>query len=99
MKKIKGMVAELNEELEGAKRYAECYVGKKAEGKAARAQRYHGMAEDELRHAGYIHEEIVEEIEKLRTVFTPPQEMMDAWEKDHVMYVEQAAWIKKMLDM
>ena len=43
--------------------------------------------------------QLVEEIEELRKVYTPPQEMMDKWDSDHRKYIEQAAWIKQMLTM
>ena len=41
------------------------------------------MATDELKHAGYIHDRAVEEIEELRKVYTPPQDMLDKWDADH----------------
>ena len=57
------------------------------------------MANDELKHANYIHERAVTEIEELREVYTPPRKMLDKWEKDHNKYIEKAAWIKQMLAM
>jgi hypothetical protein len=57
------------------------------------------MATDELKHADYIHERAVEEIEELRRVYTPPQEMLEKWDSDHKRYIEQAAWIRQMLTM
>lgn len=99
MTKIKKLADHIKEELEGAKEYAECYIEKKAANNSAWANRFKEMANDELTHAMYLHELVVEEIEKLKTVYTPPTEMMEKWEKDHKEYVEKAAWIKTMLAM
>lgn len=99
MKKIKCYIRDIDEEIEGAKHYAECYVEQKAEGENAWANKFHNMAEDELRHAMDMHDFAVHEIEKLRMVFKPTAEMQDEWDKSHVRYVEQVAWVKQMLSM
>ena len=99
MTKIKLLADEMLEELEGAKNYAECYLEKKSLGETNWATKFKEMAEDELTHASYLHEMIVEKINKLKEVYTPPVEMMDKWEHDHKEYVEKAAWIKTMLGM
>ena len=99
MTKIKKLADEMKEELCSAKEYAEEYLSFKAEENTAWANRYKEMANDELKHANYIHERAVTEIEELREVYTPPQKMLDKWEKDHNKYIEKAAWIKQMLTM
>lgn len=99
MRTIKKMAEHIDEELEGAKEYAEKYVEAKAKGNMNMANKYKEMASDELRHAGYIHEFAVAEIESVSKVFTPPVEMMEKWEKSHKEYVEKAAWIRQMLAM
>ena len=63
------------------------------------AKRYLEMANDELKHADYIHERVVAEIEELRETYTPPQNMLDKWNEDHKKYIEKAAWIRQMLAM
>lgn len=63
------------------------------------ANRYKEMAQDELKHAGYIHDRVVKDIEELQRVYTPPQEMMEKWDADHKKYIEKAAWIRQMLSM
>jgi hypothetical protein len=93
------MAEHIDEELEGAKEYAEKYVEAKAKGNMNMANKYKEMASDELRHAGYIHEFAVNEIESIAKVYTPPAEMMEKWEKSHKEYVEKAAWIRQMLVM
>lgn len=57
------------------------------------------MAKDELKHADYLHELAVNEINKLSSVYTPPTEMMEKWDMDHKKYVEKAAWVKQMLQL
>lgn len=99
MRKIQGLVEQISEELEGAKHYAESYLDFKAAGDSRQAGRYMEMAQDELKHAGYIHDLAVTEIDKLRAVYTPPADMEEAWNLSHKRYIEQAAWIRQMLAM
>lgn len=99
MTRIKKLADEMKEELCSAKSYAEEYLTFKAEENAPWANRYKEMANDELKHAGYLHERVVTEIEELRTVYTPPQKMLEKWDTDHKKYIEKAAWIKQMLAM
>ena len=99
MTKIKEMADEIKDELHSAKCYAEEYLSFKAENNTQWATRYKEMALDEIKHAGYIHDRVVMEIENLNKVYTPPQEMMDKWDSDHKKYIEKAAWIKQMLSM
>ncbi len=99
MKSIKKYVEAIDEEIEGAKDYAEKYVEAKAKGDMSRANRYKEMATDELRHSTFLHEWAVAEIEELSKVYTPPVWMEEKWEKSHKEYVEKVAWIKQMLAM
>jgi intergrase/recombinase len=96
---IKKMVEAIEEELEGAKDYAEKYVECKAKEKMQKASRYKEMAEDELKHAMYVHEWAVREVEQISTVYIPPADMMEKWEKAHREYVEKVAWVRQMLAM
>ena len=97
MTKIKKLAEEMLEELDGAKRYAECYVEKKAKDESSWASKFKEMANDELKHAMYLHDYIVQEVDTISKVYTPSADMMDKWEKDHEQYVDKAAWIKQML--
>lgn len=99
MRSIKKYVEHIEEELEGAKDYAEKYVEAKAAGNTMWAGQFKDMAQDELRHAGVVHSHAVEEIEKLNKIYKPPVEMLEKWEHAHKEYVEKAAWIKQMLSM
>lgn len=99
MKKIKEYVDAIDEELEGAKEYAEKYVECKAKDNMQSATKYKEMANDELKHAMYEHEWAVKEIEEISRVYTPPIEMQEKWDKAHKEYVEKVAWIRQMLSM
>ena len=69
MTKIKVLADEIADELNSAKEYAEEYLTFKAKNNGTWANRYKEMATDELKHAGYIHDRAVEEIEELRKEF------------------------------
>ena len=99
MTRIKNLVNQINAELHDAKEYAEEYLTYKAKGESEWSARYKEMSVDELKHALYIHERAVAEIEELRKVMTPPEEMLQKWESAHREYIEKAAWIKQMLAM
>lgn len=99
MRRIKKLVKNIDEELCGAKHYAECYIEKKSENSMQWASRFKEMSNEELKHANYLHDLAVQEINQINTVFKPTQEMEDAWDKSHKEYVEKAAWIRQMLAM
>lgn len=99
MKYIGEYVELMDEEIDGAKCYAEKYVESKAKGDSNWANRWKEMSNQELQHAMWIHDLATSEIEKLKAVFTPPQEMQDMWDNSHKQYVERVAWVKQMLTM
>ena len=99
MKRIKDLADEIKDELHSAKEYAQEYLTYKAKDEGTWANRYKEMAQEELKHAVYIHDRVVVEIEELRNVYTPPQDMLDKWDADHKKYIEKAAWIRQMLAM
>lgn len=99
MTRIKNLIEQIKDELCGAKDYAEEYLTYKAQGNGAWANRYKEMSTDELKHAGYIHDRVVAEIDELKKVYTPPEEMMQKWESAHREYIEKAAWVRQMLAM
>ena len=96
---IKKYVDAIDDEIHGAKKYAEKYVELKAKGDMQTANRYKEMANDELKHAMYEHEWAVKEIDEISKVYTAPVEMQEKWDKSHKEYVEKVAWIKQMLAM
>ena len=99
MTRIKNLANEIKDELCSAKEYAEDYLIYKAKNDSGWANRYREMAMDELKHADYIHERVVGEIEELRQTYTPPEKMLKKWDDDHKEYIEKAAWIRQMLEM
>ena len=99
MTTIKKYVDKIKDELEGARDYAEKYVEYKVKDNMHSANRYKEMANDELKHAMYEHEWAVKAIEKMRSHITPPAEMLEKWEKAHKEYVQDAAWIRQMLEL
>lgn len=99
MTKIKHYVDQIDDELCGAKEYAEKYVESKAAGNSNYATKYKEMAMDELKHANYVHDIATADIDQLSRVFKPTLEMQETWDKSHINYVEKAAWIKQMLAM
>lgn len=99
MKEIQNYIDQINDEIDGAKNYAELYLMAKAKSDKEWAQRCYEMSQDELKHANWIHEKAVKEIMQLSTVYEPPSEMKNSWDISHKNYIEKAAWIKQMLTM
>ena len=99
MTRIKNLVDGIKDELCSAKDYAEEYLTYKAQGNGTWANRYKEMSTDELKHAGYLHDRAVSEIDELKKVYTPPEEMLQKWESSHREYIEKAAWVRQMLAM
>lgn len=99
MTQIKNLVDLIQDEICSAKDYAESYVEYKIKDNSTWAQRYKEMANDELKHATYLHEKAVMLIEDLSSKITPPQDMLDKWENSHKKFVEEIAWVKQMLLM
>lgn len=77
MTKIKKLAEHIEEEICGAKEYAEKYVECKAKGDTAWANRYKEMANDELKHTGYLHDKAVQDIEEISKVY----KLLRKWKK------------------
>jgi len=99
MRTIQKNVEEIDEELCGAKKYAEMYIEYKARNESQWASKFKSMAQDELNHAMIIHELAIQKIDELNKVFVAPEGMQEKWDKAHKEYVEKAAWIRQMLAM
>lgn len=99
MKKIADLIDRIEEEIESSKEYTESYLDKKARNDSKWAQRFKEMANDKLKHATYMHEYTLEEIDVLSKVHIPTEEMQRAWDHSNRYYVEKVAWIKQMLLM
>ena len=44
------------------------------------ANRYKDMANDELKHAEYLHDKAIQKIEEISKVYKPTEEMEEKWE-------------------
>lgn len=99
MRIIQNYVDRIDEELEGAKDYAEKYVEARVKGDTTMANRFREMANDELKHAMYVHEWAVKEVAELSKIYNPPADMQEKWDKAHKTYVQQVATIKQMLEL
>lgn len=99
MRSIKNYIDNVKDELESAKDYAERSLEERVRGNINVANHYHEMAQDELKHASFLHELATKSADELSKVFTPPEEMLESFRKAHTEYVEKAAWIKQMLSM
>lgn len=99
MTRIKKLADQIKDELDSAREYSEEALYYKSKGNSEWYSRYKGMAEDELKHSSILHDRVVSEIEQLRAVMTPPEEMLQKWDHEHREYIEKAAWVKQMLAM
>lgn len=97
MKMIANIVAKIDDELEGAQGYAEDYIYEKSKGNSNTASTLKQMAAAELEHAAFQHKRAVEEIERVKQVYTAPAEMEEKWKEVHKEYVDKVARIKMML--
>lgn len=98
MKHIEKLIESIDDELDGAAEYAECYIKAKSRGHSSRASKYKSMAEDELTHAENIKDFAAADIEEIKRVYKLPEEVEEHWEKAHKHYTERMALIKYMLN-
>lgn len=99
MRMIQKFVDRIDDEVNDAKLYAERAIEEKVKGNTSDATKFKEMANDELKHATYLHDMAVRAIQEISKVYTAPVEMQEAWEKSHKSFVERVAWVKKMLEM
>lgn len=97
MKIMHKYIDHVNEELEGAKEYAEKYIDFKARGNTARSNAYKSMAQDELRHASMVYDYAAQDMESIGRIYTMPEELLEKWEHFIKHYADCSAKIKLML--
>jgi ferritin len=97
MRMIDKMIDHINEELEGAKEYAEKYIECKSRGDTTRASKYHDMANDELRHASNIHDFAIMDVDSIKNVYPLSVEDEEKWTHAHKHFAECTAIIRQML--
>lgn len=78
---------------------AEESIKVKARGNAPWASRFKEMASQELQHAQYLHEYIVQEITNIKTVYNPTEHEIEKWDKCDRKFYEKEAMLKVMLSM
>jgi Na+-translocating ferredoxin:NAD+ oxidoreductase RnfC subunit len=99
MRLIDKMLEQLEEEVEGARDYAEKYVECKARGNMSRANRYKEMAHDELKHATFLKEMDIADIDELKKVYPMTDEEQSLWEHGHKHVNDQMAMVMHVLSM
>lgn len=97
MKIMHKYIDHVNEELEGAKDYAEKYIDFKARGNTARSNAYKSMAQDELRHASMVYDYAAQDMEAIGRIYTMPDDLLEKWEHFIKRYADCSAKIKLML--
>jgi hypothetical protein len=99
MKILDKMLARLQDEVDGARGYAEKFIECKARGNMSRANRYKEMAHDELKHATFLKEMDIADIDELKKVYTMTDEEQSLWEHGHKHITDQMAMVMHVLSM
>ena len=99
MKILDHMIDELKEEVDGARVYAEKYIECKARGNIARANRYKEMAHDELKHANFLKEMDMADVDELSRVYSMTEEEKNCWEHGIKHLNDQMAMVMHILSM
>jgi phage-related protein len=94
---IEKMIEALEDEIHGAKKYAEKYIENMAKGNNSRAVKYKEMAHDELKHAEYIRDFAVQEVDELRAVYQIPVEVEEKWAHSLKHFMECMGAVRQML--
>lgn len=99
MRMIEKMIEALEDEIHGAKKYAEKYIENMAKGNNSRAVKYKEMAQDELKHAGYVRDFAMMDIDEMRHVYKMTEAETEMWEHGHRKMMDEMAMVKHMLSM
>jgi hypothetical protein len=99
MKLIDKMLEQLEEEVEGARDYAEKYVECKARGNMPRANHYKEMAHDELKHATFLKEMDMADVDDLKRVYPMTEEEEHHWAHRIKCINDQMAMVMHVLSM
>lgn len=97
MKIVVDLIDNMNSEIDLAKIYAQNYLVYNADGNKEWANNFKSMARESVNHADRIHELTVVTIEKLNKSYTPPEEMIRMWKKQHERYIDIVNWITDMI--
>lgn len=98
MQIIKILSKRIKEELHDAEWYAKAALESKAE-QPALAAVYHRLSEEEMTHAGMLHDEVVSVIRKVSAEKEVPPVMRELWNWQHEEIVEEEAEVRRLIDM
>lgn len=99
MSQLMTLICEMKEELAGAKTYATCYQ-KYKDNDPGKAKMYYEMAQDELKHASYMHDFAVDCINELAESNKALAEYFeDMWDETHNKFIQQSIEVKNILSM
>lgn len=94
MKQIKDIVEMINEELDGAEKYAVMAVKHKSDNPVL-AKTFYDISTDEMRHVDLLHSEVVKMIEEHRKLKgDPPASMLAVYNYLHEKNIEHAKEVK-----
>lgn len=96
---IDDLYGHVKEELTACQMYAEESFKVKARGNTQWASRFKEMASQELQHAQYLHDYVVQEITNIKSVYTPTEEEIEKWDKADRKFYEKESMLKVMLQM
>lgn len=99
MKIIQKLTDMIEDELEGAEDYAKCALEYKEEIPTL-ANTFYEIAHQEMRHVDLLHDQVVAIIRRHREQHgEPPASMMAVYEYLHKKHIEEAAEVRRYLDM
>lgn len=99
MKLLDKMLEHLEEEIDGAREYAEKYIECKARGNVSRANRYKEMASDELKHATFLKEMDAADLSELERTYHMTEEEQSTWDHWQKRLTDQMALVMHILSM
>ncbi len=99
MKELKEIIRDIGAKLEDAECYAKEAVKHRSQYPELAAS-YARIAQEDLNHADLLHRSVVEMIEnKKRQGAEVPEAMQAIWDYEHEKQIEDAADVRRLLDM
>ena len=103
MKLIKHLIEHIEEEMHDADKYIKCSLKHKHDGTELDSL-FTKLAAAEIEHATLLHEAVVKEIDKARSMMqargsSVPDFMTEYWEEEHEEYVEKMSMLKHSLEL
>ncbi len=99
MQIIKKLVEMIEDELEGAEEYAKEANHYKTEN-AGLSNTFYEIAQQEMKHVSMLHDQVAAIIKRHREDHgEPPAAMMAVWEWEHEKHIEEAAEVRRLLEM